>query len=202
MSKGLSTILLILIILAVGILAAIGGYYYGVKVATPTTTTTTSKITTTAVGAITTTTAVNTANWKTYTNDQYGFSFKYPGDWKTISRTSTEEKKQGIDVNGFSINSKLDEAPINFYTYPEPFDKVLTSRLSNNDNFEKDLTVNGKTAKSYTYKSVEGPHAGKTDNRIVVINISDQKAIIMTTEIDGNYDLIFNQILSTFTFTK
>ena len=31
----------------------------------------------------TTTTADETKDWNTYTNDTYGFSFKYPKDWKT-----------------------------------------------------------------------------------------------------------------------
>ena len=28
-----------------------------------------------------------TANWKTYTNKQYGFTFKYPSDWEDVSKS-------------------------------------------------------------------------------------------------------------------
>jgi len=46
-----------------------------------------------------------TANWKTYTNSQFGFEFKYPADWKLHDSPNTKASTNGdyIDIVDISI---------------------------------------------------------------------------------------------------
>jgi len=40
-----------------------------------------------------------TANWKTYTNTKYGFSFKYPKEWESTKKEETKETSLGTMGN-------------------------------------------------------------------------------------------------------
>jgi hypothetical protein len=52
-----------------------------------------------------------TANWQTYTNDQYGFEFKYPNDW-TLLKTS---QNSPISISVFRSKSVSDtDIPADF----------------------------------------------------------------------------------------
>lgn len=54
--------------------------------------TTSAKLKTATATTSTTTTTDETADWKTYTNSTYGFSFKYPTNWSQDIITSTDLK--------------------------------------------------------------------------------------------------------------
>lgn len=54
------------------------------------------------------TTADATAGWKTYANDTYGFSFKYPADWK---EPKFEKRNNILDLPGYSIDTSSGEWP-------------------------------------------------------------------------------------------
>ncbi len=47
----------------------------------------------------TTTSHINTLRWKTYTNPQAGFSFKYPSDWYVFPNNAIEEKMCQAEFN-------------------------------------------------------------------------------------------------------
>lgn len=81
-SPGLLTTLIVVILAAAGFFG--WNYLQKQKVVTPVV----APITTTEITpsimpstAPTTTADISTADWKTYTNDKNGFSFKYPSDW-------------------------------------------------------------------------------------------------------------------------
>jgi hypothetical protein len=67
--KGFASLILIG---AVVVLLAIGGYFALKAKQQP------------PVKQVSTTSATETASWKTYTNNQYGFEFKYPASWALI----------------------------------------------------------------------------------------------------------------------
>lgn len=72
----------ILYVLIAALVFGIGGYYLGTRqVKSTSTTASPSAVASKPASASATSSVDATANWKTYTNDTYGFSFKYPSDW-------------------------------------------------------------------------------------------------------------------------
>lgn len=67
---------------------------------------------------------IDTSNWKTYRNEKYGFSFKYPKEWKI--KTSVEEGETGI-----VLNPPGNFSPVSFLVIDNPkctpIDKYLPS---------------------------------------------------------------------------
>ncbi len=59
--------------------------------------------------------SVNTSNWKTYANKEYGFSFKYRPDWKVLSPV----KKNGFAV--FQVDPGSQYYNFKIYANPEEF---------------------------------------------------------------------------------
>lgn len=47
------------------------------------------------------------SDWKTYTNTQYGFEFKYPGDWVLNEESVTDAECSSQDVDPCEINKAL-----------------------------------------------------------------------------------------------
>jgi len=50
-------------------------------------------------------TTLSTADWKTYMNDQYGFSFKYPSEWKIYTRENDTNYKSLLIINANSASA-------------------------------------------------------------------------------------------------
>lgn len=65
-------------------------------------TVTTSATVSATTSASATASTTSTADWKTYTNSEYGFSFKYPKDW-TISKDAFASGGKYLDLNGDGI---------------------------------------------------------------------------------------------------
>ena len=75
---------------------------------------------------------VDTSDWLTYTNDEYGFSFKYPKDWQ-ISKDIFEEYKKSFDNPKYQVNEKdvtfltsltADEISSEIYQYQNQTDEM------------------------------------------------------------------------------
>jgi len=169
------------------------------------------------------TSSADMANWKTYANSKYNFSFKYPGSWlygelykqevvypmlrvylkpKTLS--STGDPTFGL------INISIYNLRIHGYKTIDDFIKSYCSGFENQDpncKFQKeakDITVAGSPAKLLI--NVPLP----ANNRTVVVqknvNIFAIQILLDKTS-EKEYSLadkleIFNQILSTFKFTN
>ena len=151
-----------------------------------------------------------TADWKTYTNTKFGFSFKYPTDFKTtLSPTTGEEfnlvvdKKTNVSEMGFvpvqfSINMSRDEnnmiRNITTLSQAEEIYKI------NRNQTRKSILLDNKSAVTVA-GLVEGlgPGTGqflsytfvKLNNEVLIIQLGNK-----------DYQTELNQILSTFKFTN
>ena len=160
-----------------------------------------------------------TANWKTYTNTEYGYSIKYPPNW--IYEEETREGSLGL---GFEIHLK----PVLKPDLPKPINYVPAVTLSIHENnktledimkkgncntpdncipYEEtiDLLVGG-----YPAKMVSPPDILPTDRVFLKKdNFLFSFLVLLDKSYEDNYGLtvekkreIFNQILSTFKFTQ
>jgi hypothetical protein len=200
----------LLIVLIIIILVG-GGYfawYYlmGPGKAAPSTTSTTNPTTST------TNSTVSTADWKTYTNMTYGYSFKYPSDW-TINANNSREitLNSPQSIKDQSKCSGIGEGPycendITFFYFDAIKDLVNDQTITNLDDFiakssaltdAKKITFAGKPA----YEGTEGGISAwyniyiVNSNHIYEIHFGK---VASKSEVNS----IEQQILSTFQFTK
>lgn len=134
-----------------------------------------------------------TANWKTYTDSTYGFSFKYPQDHKIEQRENgffvisltTDQNPQG----GISIDSR-NQNP-NYKTFTEAEQYYHTSYTIN----QEDTVNNWKTF-------IAVGKEGMVQNMIFKIAIAPYKNGVINIETINNqaYSKLFDQILSSFKF--
>ncbi|OGY18962.1 MAG: hypothetical protein A2784_02420 [Candidatus Chisholmbacteria bacterium RIFCSPHIGHO2_01_FULL_48_12] len=112
------------------ILSVTGGFLLGKQLYSPA-----SRSTLTSI-AEPTSTPDPTANWKTYTNNQYKFVFKHPNDWRVIS-LEEESKPQEIVVtyNPDTKDAYLERNP-DAYDQSQKSDAVINgvqiTRIKNN----------------------------------------------------------------------
>lgn len=154
-----------------------------------------------------------TASWETYSNSKYGFSFKYPLDYKVTTSPVTGNQynivvDKKINANGaglvpiqLSINMGTGESgtPLVLSTIKEAEAHYIKSFNSSSVS-KKDITVANLPAVSITgVLAGPGPGEGnflhytlvKLDNEILVIQLGNK-----------NYQNVFDQIISTFKLTN
>ncbi|OGE71298.1 hypothetical protein A2617_04535 [Candidatus Daviesbacteria bacterium RIFOXYD1_FULL_41_10] len=163
------------------------------------------------------------ANWKTYTNDTYKFSLKYPPSYSI-------EEKSGIDTKLFSIIIKS-PSPTPGGGYPQPLVEVVvfendandlsgwlnkhTTTLSFDDpavsvanspffyrgvKNKKDSLLGGQKAVTFeasAFESFSNPTITEVDNYIIVLNLDNDNEVK-----DPNLKDIYPHVLSTFKFTQ
>ncbi|OQA52139.1 MAG: hypothetical protein BWY43_00625 [candidate division WS2 bacterium ADurb.Bin280] len=157
---------------------------------TATTTTTALKSTT----ATTSATADETASWKTYTNEEYGFSFKYPGDYRLEENVTPGEDNSNIvfNVAGVEKDSAGDWGIMII---------VEDSNLESSIQALKDR--NSSAEYSESTKSISGKSWIAEYNGVTYEYFSENNGY--TYRIGwaiGDTNRIEDQILSTFQFTK
>ncbi len=202
-------------ILAIGITAIIfglGGYVIASMANTDsedlstttgksTATTTSSASPTTKATATTTSSTDETKDWKTYSNTQYNFSFKYPSDWKTYTTGSTtynvspnnaSDRMWYIQTSTSTVQKEVDGLKGDFQGATDVKGDITATDVSKFGTTAKKVTVtykSGMTASWYVFSK------GSTTYVVAgeVSNASEENA--------ANY-AIANKILETLTFTN
>ncbi len=146
------------------------------------------------------------SNWKTYTNTQYGFEFRYPGDIFQSVLNENKELKNPSGVQLVDISGNFNNIFISIYSSPlDPSENIDGSPLKSLDSKK----LGGKDAFGYSYGD-----AGCLQYR-VKSSYNDSQSIEMTFLSCSGADwtsgdvLVVNDdqklldlILSTFKFTK
>jgi len=65
----------------------------------------------------TTTTTDETADWQTYTNDEYGFSFKYPSDWNLAENEGNNFDQSVVSISSVETQSAIEDQKIDGSNY-------------------------------------------------------------------------------------
>jgi hypothetical protein len=148
-----------------------------------------------------------TANWKTYTNTKYGFTFKYPQDF---SLTLTSQNDQGVSfAPGSYKDLDFQNLPIvSFYVYTDftngtghqDFISALEGRgYSGIQNIEiKKFEGFGGT--QFTSRDLQAGSGGLNINTVITL----KKGILMISLSNSEKGMVdtYYQILSTFKFTN
>ncbi len=165
-----------------------------------------------------------TANWKTYKNINYGFSFKHPdldssccniagpiiGNPKrlvVLANTATVHKGTDASFDGLAIYIDTPQVALNTaegfasYIYGQKNSLIENYRefVGSEPKKPRDeaITVNGKQGNLLLGYAAWGD--------IIYVPFSDNKnvlVIVKTEASEGSFDTTFDQILSTFKFTE
>lgn len=150
-----------------------------------------------------------TSNWKTYTNEEYGLSFKYPKDWQIVTysdfdeytsvclsptKCATPEELQSLDIYSGLIEIGL--GPRIKFNNPQ-----FSTKIGINNN------INANLAEEYTGTNHSNSHLWNKHVITYSYEIEDgwTNSITFTADIEKGEDEYlntFNKILSTFKFTE
>jgi hypothetical protein len=146
----------------------------------------------------------DTSGWKTYTNSQYGFSFRYPNNWNKYEQNCSFVQgcvpvslgdNQQVQIIGVGILDNID---------PDNFSSISNFEIWHNKNFASNGLISSNFSQVNQLKFIqtkeadginsEGDYVYLSSNNIVIVIFSDNN----NTESEN----ILNSILSTFKFTK
>lgn len=197
--KGFAPILILLVLLGVGLMAYFG-YLYNPSTQ-PTPVPTSSSIPTT----ITSATPDPTENWKTYTDKNGEFIFRYPNDWGILDvggalmvgpLPDVEKVNKMVNRGGFG-GGKFLISLINIHDVePEPISSEYSTIMKST------FQIDGKTANLYqSTQLLDSPGASKGDiSTSLVIPLKNR--YFYYSLLDQVYKQTFDQILSTFKFIQ
>lgn len=179
-----------------------------------------------------TTATTATADWKTYKNDTYGFSFKYPGDIKTYSNSyGVEDTQKAADFyltktgNGSSIMdfetaypNRWKDTDMGVFSLPDLAQAYWDATKKDQDagksnTHVSELTtqkINGSTLYKFTASgSLSSPKGGQLLKKETAVYFASSNAQDAPSSSDPKVIITFptsseisSQILSTFQFTK
>lgn len=145
---------------------------------------------------------ISTTNWKTYTNTEYGFSFKYPSNWDTPSGLFNGKifevySKESITVPFINYHPSNNKLTMN--------DFVGTSGGHDATDIPVKISVAGQNASKFTYETATNGRGQPYPLFNQQVGFGDHKGgffvinfAVPPTEKENGINL-FNQILSSFT---
>ncbi len=133
-----------------------------------------------------------TAGWKVYKNEQYGFEIKYPNDWKILHEGYYKEDVP-YEISFSPTAESVGSAPISILVSINNFESI--QKVGGYDELvsEKDINFNNIVSKFQIMNGPEGEVA-----RIIVPLKTDLNYIFGYG--NAKYKEIFDQMLSTFKF--
>lgn len=191
--------ILIWIIVGVLVIAVAGGAYYLGRSTTPKPSATPNVISQTPQPTPTSSPVDETANWKTYTNDRFGYSIKYPNIWKVYPEHFTD----GISIFGLQDpkypggQNILIEVDGNTSISPKEYIVMNVAPISNPQKVSSQ-DINGLKGEKWSFNS------GRTiDDNYAIFLTSKNKRYILIKELSNKdtfsgYSSVIDQVISTF----
>jgi len=138
-----------------------------------------------------------TANWKTYSNEEYVYEIKYPQDWKTKERSLMSDlgHRDFVWIQSNGDEFSVDIWDFSFYSYDqlaEPPPGGIDPDTIN----KKEVIIDGQPAIELSYVAVGDGGLGAREIKKVFIQKNQLLYIISYDSKRGE------QILSTFKFIK
>ena len=131
----------------------------------------------------------DTANWKTYRNEEYGFEVKYPERW-----TSYIEKQQEPHPVIYIVFYPEGATHSSEHTVSVAiYDDISLQKEFELDAQATEIFIGGKNAKRHEIS------AGGSSVVNIIIPLSGRFMVLSTT---GKHESLFEEFLSTFKFTK
>lgn len=96
-----------------------------------------------------------TADWKTYRNEEYGFEFKYPRNWKIVDNTIKNDLSIGLSlliIMGKNASEQTGNLSIAVDTPPDIFEeqfKTIIRNIGEDSLEESNFTSNNLNGKFY-----------------------------------------------------
>ena len=132
-----------------------------------------------------------TANWKTYTNTNYGYSINYPNNWAVKNLESVDPKT--IELVAFNPGQVENE-----------FSAV--NIIVSNRNYEQELELLGPNAEPAKVNYVNATRARRANpdgkEYIIVLFNLNKGQNALRIEAKSEHQITFDQILSTFKFIQ
>ncbi len=149
-----------------------------------------------------------TAGWKTYTNAEYGFEFKYPGDWNLINLESSRMSDFSIAIDPVLTKIPEGDQPfalqLGIYNDLSKLDTLKLKPVSLADYLEKYSTQSGHWFSNTSSYNVAGVSGYKT-TAVGFGNFTDyyfEKNSLIFEIVRFSDKSEIDLILSTFKFTK
>jgi len=140
------------------------------------------------------------SEWKTYTNSEYGFEFKYPKDWNYNGEESIVFSPNNIPLR-VSVENKISD-----YYFSVSIDKNWSSSNYNYDAPTKEqVIIDGVKYTAYIFPrgyEVYEPEAGKDYSTFTIPVKKGNLYYIISGQGHANNLANYSEIISSFKFTK
>jgi hypothetical protein len=140
-----------------------------------------------------------TTDWQTYNNAKYQFTMKYPNTWTAIENTSL--KSPYLANITFGLTKTIQEGGSFGLTLRDQTEEEYLASLKKEGYVilnNVDTTLGGKKAIFYTFNRKDSPKSQWKE----IVAKDNNFLITFSSGANTNQESIFNQMLSTFKFTK
>jgi hypothetical protein len=200
---GISTLLAVLLVILVAVLVGGGVWWYMNQKQTAATTTTTSA---TAISQKTTTTTSagqdETAGWKTYTNNIFKFSLKYPSTYTiedTLPKTSKIDNNANERLKISNISDNL-QPRLLIYVNPAGFGPFFGDITYTIEVKSGKLEIAQRKIEPSTENNNDGEQFIRTN--LFKAGLNEYIVHFIYKEGGADYESIFKEILATFQYSQ